>query len=151
MWNRPPARIYLGDAGSYLLGTALAMLLAAAFDEGDSLAVGSGAALFVAVPVADTAVAVVRRLRAGRALFRGDRGHVYDQLIDKGWGSVHVVVVCIAVQALLVGIGVAIGNLPAGSRGRRHGGAGSNGRDALPRCVYDARDMENALTAQAHA
>ena len=75
---------------------------------------GSGAALFVAVPVADTAVAVVRRLRAGRALFRGDRGHVYDQLIDKGWGSVHVVAVCIAVQVLLVGIGVAIGNLPAG-------------------------------------
>jgi hypothetical protein len=35
------------DAGSYLLGTALAMLLAAAFEEGDSLAVSSGAALFV--------------------------------------------------------------------------------------------------------
>ena len=113
VWNRPPARIYLGDAGSYLLGTALAMLLAAAFEEGNSLAVGSGAILFVAVPVADTAVAVFRRLRAGRAVFRGDRGHVYDQLIDKGWGSVHVVVVCIAVQVLLVGIGVAIGNLPA--------------------------------------
>jgi UDP-GlcNAc:undecaprenyl-phosphate/decaprenyl-phosphate GlcNAc-1-phosphate transferase len=113
VWNRPPARIYLGDAGSYLLGTALAILLAAAFEEGGSLAVGSGAVLFVAVPVADTAVAVVRRLRAGRALLRGDRGHVYDQLIDKGWGSVHVVVVCIAVQVLLVGIGVAIGNLSA--------------------------------------
>jgi hypothetical protein len=37
----------------------------------------------------------------------------YDQLIDKGWGSVHVIVVCIAVQGLRVGIGVAIGNLPA--------------------------------------
>jgi UDP-GlcNAc:undecaprenyl-phosphate/decaprenyl-phosphate GlcNAc-1-phosphate transferase len=75
--------------------------------------VSSGAALFVAVPVADTAVAVVRRLRAGRALFRGDRGHVYDQLIDEGWGSVHVIVVCIAVQGLLVSIGVAMRNLSA--------------------------------------
>jgi hypothetical protein len=110
--------------------------------------VSSGAALFVAVPVADTAVAVVRRLRAGRALFRGDRGHVYDQLIDKGWGSVHVIVVCIAVQGLRVGIGVAIGNLPAAIA---DGGAGGNGRDALPRSVHDARDVESALTAQAHA
>jgi UDP-GlcNAc:undecaprenyl-phosphate GlcNAc-1-phosphate transferase len=113
VWNRPPARIYLGDAGSYLIGTALAILLAASFDEGDSVAVGIGAALFVAVPVADTAVAIARRLRTGRALFAGDRGHVYDQLVDKGWGSASAVIACIAVQGLLVGLGVAIGNLPA--------------------------------------
>jgi UDP-GlcNAc:undecaprenyl-phosphate/decaprenyl-phosphate GlcNAc-1-phosphate transferase len=114
VWNRPPARIYLGDAGSYLIGATLAILLAAAFDEGDSLAVSSGAVLFVAVPVADTAVAIVRRLRAGRSLLHGDRGHIYDQLTDRGWGSVAVVMVCIVAQGLLVAIGVAIGNLPDG-------------------------------------
>ena len=48
MWNAPPARVYLGDAGSYLIGTALAMLfLAAARYEA---AVVSGAFLFVGVP-----------------------------------------------------------------------------------------------------
>jgi UDP-GlcNAc:undecaprenyl-phosphate GlcNAc-1-phosphate transferase len=114
VWNRPPARIYLGDAGSYLIGTALAMLLAASFAEGDSLAVSSGAVLFVAVPVADTAVAIVRRLRAGRSLLYGDRGHIYDQLVDRGWNSVAVVAVCIAAQGLLVAIGVAIGSLGDG-------------------------------------
>jgi hypothetical protein len=41
------------------------------------------------------------------------RGHVYDQLIDEGWGSVHVIVVCIAVQGFLVSIGVAMRNLSA--------------------------------------
>jgi UDP-GlcNAc:undecaprenyl-phosphate/decaprenyl-phosphate GlcNAc-1-phosphate transferase len=111
VWNRPPAHIYLGDAGSYLIGTALAILLAAAFEDGDSLAVSSGAILFVAVPVADTAVAIVRRLRAGQSLLHGDRGHIYDQLIDRGWGSAAVVVACIVAQALLVGIGAAIGTL----------------------------------------
>jgi UDP-GlcNAc:undecaprenyl-phosphate GlcNAc-1-phosphate transferase len=114
VWNRPPARIYLGDAGSYLVGTALAILLAGTFEHGDSLAVSSGAVLFVAVPVADTAVTIVRRLRGRRPLLQGDRGHIYDQLVDRGWGSVAVVVACIVVQGLLVGIGVAIGSLPAG-------------------------------------
>jgi len=114
IWNRPPARVYLGDAGSYLIGTALAMLLALTFDEGGTLAMSSGAVLFVAVPVADTAVAIVRRRRAGRALLRGDRGHVYDQLVDKGWNSISVVAACVALQGLLVGIGIAISHLPSG-------------------------------------
>ena len=139
VWNRPPARIYLGDAGSYLIGTALAMLLAATFEEVD-FAVSSGAVLLVVVPVADTAVAVVRRLRAGR-LCSAAPGHVYDQLIDKGWGSVHVVVACIAVQALLVGIGVAIGNLPAGiAVGVTAALVAAAGRSSS--WVHDARDVE---------
>jgi UDP-GlcNAc:undecaprenyl-phosphate GlcNAc-1-phosphate transferase len=114
IWNRPPARIYLGDAGSYLIGTALAMLLVGSFKEGDSLAAGSGAILFVAVPMADTAVAVVRRIRARRPLLQGDRGHVYDQLLDRGWESIVVVAVLIGAQGLLVAIGIAIGGLAAG-------------------------------------
>jgi UDP-GlcNAc:undecaprenyl-phosphate/decaprenyl-phosphate GlcNAc-1-phosphate transferase len=114
VWNRPPARIYLGDAGSYLVGTVLAMLLAMSFEHADSLAVSSGAVLFVAVPVADTAVAIVRRLRARRPLTHGDRGHIYDQLADSGWGLVAILAVFIAAQGALVGIGLAIGSLTAG-------------------------------------
>jgi UDP-GlcNAc:undecaprenyl-phosphate/decaprenyl-phosphate GlcNAc-1-phosphate transferase len=114
IWNRPPARIYLGDAGSYLIGTALAALLAAVFEKGDSISVSSGAVLFAAVPVGDTVVAIVRRLRAHRPLFQGDRGHVYDQLVDRGLGSVAVVAIFVGVQGVLVGIGIAIGGLTTG-------------------------------------
>ena len=113
-WNRPPARIYLGDAGSYLIGTALAVLLVVSLRDGDSLSGSSGAVLFVAVPVADTAVAIVRRLRAGRPLLQGDRGHVYDQLVDKGWDRVAVTAAFIGAQGALVAIGIAIGGLAAG-------------------------------------
>ena len=87
VWNRPPARIYLGDAGSYLVGTGLALLLALTFVADDGIATPAGALLFVAVPVADTTIAIVRRRRARRPLFQGDRGHVYDQLVDMGWSS----------------------------------------------------------------
>jgi UDP-N-acetylmuramyl pentapeptide phosphotransferase/UDP-N-acetylglucosamine-1-phosphate transferase len=109
VWNAPPARIYLGDAGSYLLGTALAILFLAASQR--EAAVVSGACLFVAVPVADTSVAIVRRMRARTPLLRGDRGHVYDQLVDRGWSSKRAVGACVAAQAAFTAAGVGIANL----------------------------------------
>lgn len=107
LWNRPPARIYLGDAGSYLVGTALALLLVATVTGHDAVAPSAGALLFVAVPVADTTVAVVRRQRAGRPLLQGDRGHVYDQLVDRGWTTGRATLACAAAQAALVLVGLA--------------------------------------------
>jgi UDP-GlcNAc:undecaprenyl-phosphate GlcNAc-1-phosphate transferase len=101
--------VYLGDAGSYLIGTALAVLFLAASQR--DAPVVSGAFLFVGVPVADTAVAIVRRMRAHRPLLQGDRGHVYDQLVDRGWSSRQSVAACVAAQALLSAAGIGIAAL----------------------------------------
>ena len=109
VWNSPPARVYLGDSGSYLIGTALAMLFLTAARHPAEVA--SGACLFLAVPVADTAVAIVRRFRARRPLLQGDRGHVYDQLVDRGWQAQAAVVACVGAQAVLTGGGIAIAQL----------------------------------------
>jgi UDP-GlcNAc:undecaprenyl-phosphate GlcNAc-1-phosphate transferase len=109
VWNSPPARVYLGDSGSYLIGTALAMLFLTAAQR--PAEVVSGACLFLAVPVADTAIAIVRRRRAGRPLLAGDRGHVYDQLVDRGWQASAAVVACIVAQAVFTGAGIAIAQL----------------------------------------
>jgi UDP-GlcNAc:undecaprenyl-phosphate GlcNAc-1-phosphate transferase len=107
VWNRPPARIYLGDAGSYLVGTGLALLFALTLVADDGTATPAGALLFVAVPVADTPIAIVRRRRARRPLFQGDRGHVYDQLVDMGWSSERSTLACAAAQAVFVALGLA--------------------------------------------
>jgi UDP-GlcNAc:undecaprenyl-phosphate GlcNAc-1-phosphate transferase len=88
LWfNRPPARIYLGDAGAYLVGTALALLLATAWSPHGKAAVGFAALALVALPAIEAVVAIIRRLRARQAPFTGDRGHVYDQLVDRGWSA----------------------------------------------------------------
>lgn len=113
VWNVPPARVYLGDAGSYLVGTALAMLFLSAAQR--PAEVVSGACLFLAVPVADTAIAIVRRFRAGRPLLQGDRGHVYDQLVDRGWPAPGAVAACVAAQAAFTGAGIAITGLSGGT------------------------------------
>jgi UDP-GlcNAc:undecaprenyl-phosphate GlcNAc-1-phosphate transferase len=104
--NRPPARIYLGDAGAYLLGCALAVLGVLVVADADSWSAWAAVPLLVAVPVADTAVAIVRRVRSRRPLSSGDRGHLYDQLADRGLGRGGAVVACVALQVVLAAVGV---------------------------------------------
>lgn len=112
-YNRPPARIYLGDSGAYLVGTALACCTALVLDDPGGASGWAAIPLLVALPVLDTAVAILRRRRARRPLFRGDRSHVYDQLVDRGRSRVQVVGVMIAVQFALTGLGVMTANLAA--------------------------------------
>lgn len=113
-WNRPPARIYLGDAGAYVTGGSLALGAAMALRAEHGAAVWAAVPLLVALPVFDTVVALVRRRRAGRPLFAGDRSHVYDQLVDRGQTRAQAVLECIALQAVLVAVGVLVFHLAAG-------------------------------------
>jgi len=106
VFNRPPARIYLGDGGSYLLGAALAMLAAGALHHESEPVYWILVPLLVAVPLGDTAIAIVRRARAHRPIFSGDRSHVYDQLVDRGQTRAQATLTCIALQAGLVIAGV---------------------------------------------
>jgi UDP-GlcNAc:undecaprenyl-phosphate GlcNAc-1-phosphate transferase len=112
VYNRPPARIYLGDGGAYLLGTALA-LLPALTDRGDEVPVWIALPLLVALPLLDTAVAVLRRLLTGQPLFVGDRSHVYDQLADRGAGIAGSSAICVALQVPLSAAGVVAAGLGA--------------------------------------
>lgn len=86
VFNRPPARIYLGDGGAYLLGTTLALTPALAGGGPDPWSVWLATPMLFGIPVADVGVAVIRRARAGVPLFAGDRSHSYDQLVDRGLG-----------------------------------------------------------------
>ena len=85
LYNRPPARVYLGDGGSYLLGAALALLLASAWGPGTRPALGVASLAIVAVPVGEVAFAVVRRARARQSITSGDRRHPYDLAMARGW------------------------------------------------------------------
>ncbi len=107
-YNRPPARIYLGDSGAYLCGGALALLAALALGDGHGLAAWAAVPLLVALPVFDTTVAILRRSRAGKPLFAGDRSHVYDQLVDRGSSRPRAVAVFVLAQLALMVIAVVV-------------------------------------------
>lgn len=104
IFNRPPARVYLGDCGSMLVGAVLALLaISTGHREPDvtwvSLAVPAGV-LFL--PIVDTSAAILRRSLTGRSLYSPDRSHVHHCLVRAGlgpWSS----------MALAVALGLVIG------------------------------------------
>jgi UDP-GlcNAc:undecaprenyl-phosphate GlcNAc-1-phosphate transferase len=87
--NFPPARIFMGDSGSTLIGVLLAFLILdwARIQPNNSIVPPM---ILVSLPLADALLAAVRRLRSGRSPFSGDRRHFYDLLLERGWsvGSV---------------------------------------------------------------
>ncbi len=109
VYNRPPARVYLGDGGAYLLGTALVILVTTAWAPGVPTPVGVAALALVAVPSAEVAFAVIRRVRSRQSLVTGDRGHPYDRLVQRGWPVVAASGVYIVTSALVAtGVLVAV-------------------------------------------
>jgi UDP-GlcNAc:undecaprenyl-phosphate GlcNAc-1-phosphate transferase len=83
LWNRPPARIFLGNGGAYALGTLMAVMVAGATDGWATLV---AATLCLGVFAFELIFTVVRRVRAGAPLTAGDRRHSYD-LLAEAWGG----------------------------------------------------------------
>jgi len=88
LWhNRPPAKIFMGDAGSYFIGFLLAMTtIIATFAVGDAPKRHAILAplCVLAVPLYDTITVVLIRLRAGKSPFEGDKNHFSHRLVDLG-------------------------------------------------------------------
>ncbi|NNE01506.1 MAG: undecaprenyl/decaprenyl-phosphate alpha-N-acetylglucosaminyl 1-phosphate transferase [Pirellulaceae bacterium] len=89
LWhNRPPAKIFMGDGGSYLVGflVAVAMLMATFAGSGDQPRPHAVLApvCAMAVPMYDMATVLWIRIRDGRSPFVGDRSHFSHRLVEMG-------------------------------------------------------------------
>ncbi|MBY6205727.1 hypothetical protein [Halomonas denitrificans] len=87
-WNRPPARIFLGDSGSLTLGYVLAFLALAGTVTG-SVSVWA-AAIAVSPFVIDATATLLARLVSGREWYTPHRDHAYQCLIRMGWSHARV-------------------------------------------------------------
>lgn len=105
-YNIPPASIFMGDAGSMLLGFFVATMMALFCEEGHARWFLATMVIF-SLPILDTALAVIRRLRSGKSIFTGDRSHLYDQLVDRGLSVKQVVALFYVLSILAAGVGVA--------------------------------------------
>lgn len=114
LFNRPPAKVYLGDGGAYLLGATLAVLLVLAWSPAQPVAVSIASLPLLACPVAELGLTVLRRRRSRRALSTGDREHVYDQLVSRGWSRNRSVAAYVAVQAVLAALALTAVHLHPG-------------------------------------
>ena len=108
-FNRHPAKIFMGDAGSMLLGFSVAALMILFAERSPRWWMAS--ILVFGLPILDTAVALVRRVLNRRPLFVSDRGHIYDQMIDRGLSLKKTVRICYFLSGLYAMLGMIISQL----------------------------------------
>ena len=108
-FNRYPAKIFMGDAGSMLLGFIVAALMILFAEQIPRWWMAS--IVVFGLPILDTAVALVRRLLNHRPLFVSDRGHIYDQMIDRGISLKKTVTICYVLAGIYAGIGLVMSQI----------------------------------------
>lgn len=111
-FNRHPAKIFMGDAGSILLGFMVAALMML-FAKTGQMRWWLASIMVFGLPILDTATALVRRLVNKRPLFESDRGHIYDQMIDRGLSLHKTVGISYGLTAVFALIGLILSQIKA--------------------------------------
>lgn len=78
-YNRPPATIFLGDAGSMLIGLIVGVLAIWSSVQGSTVLAAAPVAI-LAIPLFDSAIAMLRRSLTGRSIYATDRAHLHHLL-----------------------------------------------------------------------
>jgi UDP-GlcNAc:undecaprenyl-phosphate GlcNAc-1-phosphate transferase len=83
-FNFPPATIFLGDAGSMLIGLVVGVLAIESSLKGPATVALAVPAALLVIPILDTSAAIVRRKFTGRSIYTTDRGHLHHMLLRHG-------------------------------------------------------------------
>jgi UDP-GlcNAc:undecaprenyl-phosphate/decaprenyl-phosphate GlcNAc-1-phosphate transferase len=112
VFNLPPARIFMGDSGSLLVGLILGALPLTVAPGQTSIVDCVAPATVLVLPILDTISAIMRRLRERRPIHSPDRDHIHHKLLDAGLRGGGLLAVLYAVCAVFGG--VAVGSLYLG-------------------------------------
>ncbi|HQR07389.1 MAG TPA: MraY family glycosyltransferase [Gemmatales bacterium] len=89
-FNFPPAKIFLGDSGSMLIGLIIGVLgIQSSMKELATVSLAAPLALLI-LPIFDTLAAIVRRKLTGRSIYDVDRGHLHHRMSSSGFSNVSV-------------------------------------------------------------
>lgn len=88
--NLPPAKVFLGDTGSMLLGFMLAAMSVLDRRKGTVTVTLLVPLIAMAVPLIDSALAVMRRAACGQNPLKGDTQHIHHRLLKLGFTPVQV-------------------------------------------------------------
>jgi UDP-GlcNAc:undecaprenyl-phosphate GlcNAc-1-phosphate transferase len=105
IWNKSPAKIYMGDAGALFLGI-IVSVLTIRLNPGIHPLWNSIALLpmLLAVPILDTCIAVFSRIKRGISPFTGGKDHLSHRLMRKGFSKRNTAYCLWAMQASFVAL-----------------------------------------------
>jgi UDP-GlcNAc:undecaprenyl-phosphate GlcNAc-1-phosphate transferase len=113
IWNKSPAKIYMGDAGALFLGVLLATLAIRLDPITQSRVISlSIPLLLLALPILDTTTVVISRLRRGISIFQGGQDHLSHRLVSIGLTRKSAVIVLWLLCVLFVVIANLVSMLP---------------------------------------
>jgi UDP-GlcNAc:undecaprenyl-phosphate/decaprenyl-phosphate GlcNAc-1-phosphate transferase len=118
-WNFHPAKIFMGDTGSMLLGMLVAIATISGVgsdpfppERGDVAVIALPMLvplLVLAIPFLDVLLAIVRRTRKGLGIAHADKEHIFHRLMDIGHGHRQTVLLMYLWSGLVCGSALAIG------------------------------------------
>lgn len=108
IFNLPPAKIFLGDGGAYLIGFFIASVSLFTSNKGSVIGALLVIIMALGVPILDTLFAILRRGIRGVSIFNADAEHIHHRLIllgySKGRALAAMYAVCLALS--LVGLSI---------------------------------------------
>ena len=107
-YNIYPARTFLGDSGSLLLGFSLAVVSIQQSAKTSTFLVLGVPVLLLAIPMLDTSLAFSRRAINGKNPFRADRDHLHHRLLELNFTTTQVLGIFYGLSAFLGILGVAL-------------------------------------------
>ncbi len=161
--NNYPAKVFMGDSGSLMLGYVLAVLLVALSQSAPALPV-TALAMVVALPLLDTLLVMTRRVCYGHSPFLPDRTHLHHRLLSLGLSHPAAVVIMYCMMIIFGLLAIALKNQPdweiflalmgfgslvfAGVSGLQHVGFSNRGKEqriGLPHVSFSHRGKERRI------
>ncbi|MDB4917575.1 MAG: glycosyl transferase, family 4 [Gemmatimonadetes bacterium] len=105
-YNWPPARIFLGDSGSLVVGFLLAILTVKGMSRADGAVYGIAPIFALSYPLLDTGISMLRRWLRGDSLSRADGRHIHHQLQALGLGPRQTLLVLYGLSAFVAALGL---------------------------------------------
>jgi len=100
-YNIHPAQVFMGDTGALLLGYVMATVSIVGLFKMYALVTFVVPVLALAIPLADTLCAVVRRMAKGQSILKPDRCHLHHRLLALGLSQKQAVAILYAMSAIL--------------------------------------------------
>ncbi len=100
-FNTYPATVFMGDAGSQLLGFTIGVLSVRATQSAATQVSAAIPILLLAIPILDTLSVMVQRIGEGRSPFSADKNHIHHKLLALGFGHHEAVMAIYTMQAAL--------------------------------------------------
>lgn len=100
-WNFHPAKIFMGDGGALYLGFMIAALSVLSPMKSATV-IATILPLFVlALPILDTLMAIIRRIKNKRPIMEADKGHLHHRVMTVGMGQKRTVLVLYSISGIM--------------------------------------------------